>query len=681
MKPLQSKDGKLLKRLGHFMRPYTLILLISFLFAGLTTGFDLAKPYIIKLAIDDHLSGDQIRMQVSENPLSKESIAFGGKYYTRDKKALTLPGAFLYETQNQIYLVEGDLLERGQIQYEEKSGTPFFSAEGKPLLHQKLSAQEYKLFRQSDLVMVKRYALYFLILILAGFFFTYGQAYLLNLAGQNIILDLRVSLFSHLQRFRLKFFDTMPIGKLVTRLTNDMQNINEFFTQVLISFIKDILLIGGTIVLMMRINFKVSIICLLTVPLLVVISIIFRKQSRVAHRAVKSKIGKINASLSENISAMKIIQLFGREKALYQEFDGLNRDHYESNMKELLIFSIFRPSMDLIFSLGISLLLWFGGKSVIQGQLEFGVLFAFTIYLEQLFRPIFDLGEKFNIFQSAITSTERVFELLDTEEALPGPALPGPAQPQKNHTFSGDISFRQVCFSYNENEPILKNVSFDVKKGETLAIVGATGSGKTTIISLLKRLYDIQKGEILLDDMPIQSFDLGLLRQKIAAVLQDVFIFSGTVRENISLKDPTISDEKIKEVCRYVNADSFIEKLPAGYDEPLLERGANLSTGQRQLLSFARALAFSPDILIMDEATSNIDTETEHLIQEAVLKIIQDRTTIIIAHRLSTIQHADKIIVLHKGEIREVGNHQSLLEKGGLYYDLYRLQYKEDFSA
>lgn len=534
----------------------------------------------------------------------------------------------------------------------------------------KLAIDDY--IAVSDKEGLLKISVLFFFTILFGFVFNYIQVYILSYTGQKIIYNMRQELFSHIQRLPLSFFDKNPVGRLVTRVTNDMENLNEMYTAVLVNLFKDILLLLGIIVTMLKLNYKLALISFAALPLIIISTSIFKVQSRNAFREVKVKLAKINATISENISGMKIIQIFNRENYKFSEFVGINGEHRIASMKELNVFAVFRPSMDLIYSFAISLLLWYGGVRVISNDLQFGLLFAFVNYIDQFFKPINDFTEKFNIFQSAMASSERIFQLLDQEEKIKN--IENPKSLKK---IEGKIEFENVYFAYSDENYVLKDVSFTINPGETVALVGATGAGKTSIISLISRLYDIQKGEIKIDGVNIKDLDKYELRSNIAAVLQDVFLFTGDIAGNIKLNNDNIDENKIREVARFVNADNFIEKFERGYNEPVVERGATLSTGQRQLLAFARALAFDPSILILDEATSNIDTETEILIQDAINKVIQNRTTIVVAHRLSTIQHADKIIVMHKGKIREMGTHQELLSKKGLYYNLYLLQYNK----
>jgi len=512
----------------------------------------------------------------------------------------------------------------------------------------------------------------YLIIITVAFIINYGQIYLIQYTGQKIIFNLRQQIFEHLQSLSLSFFDKNPVGRLVTRVTNDTDTLNEMYTSVIANLFNDIFIIFGIIIVMVSYNVKLALISLSTTPLIIVGMYIYRKLASQAYRLVRVRLARINAFLSEHISGMKIVQLFVTEHKKSKEFEKINKDYYDANMRQLTIFAIFRPSMDVIYSLTLALLIWYGGKDIISHKVEFGVLYAFVNYLQQLFQPIFDISEKYDILQSAMASAERIFILLDTKEQIKDPKEPIPLE-----DIQGKIEFKNVWFSYNGKDWVLKDVSFVVNPGETVAFVGATGAGKSSIISLLSRFYDIQKGEILIDGIDIRKVRQQDLRKHIGVVLQDVFLFTGDIKSNIRLNNKNITDNDIYMVAKYVNAHHFIKKLPEGYESKVTERGSTLSAGQRQLLAFARALAFNPKILVLDEATANIDTETEMLIQDALKKLTKGRTTIAIAHRLSTIQHADKIIVLHKGRIREMGTHNELLQKKGLYYNLYMLQYKD----
>lgn len=522
---------------------------------------------------------------------------------------------------------------------------------------------------KGDLQGLGQIGLIFIGLILIGFLFNYVQIYTLSFAGQTIIYNIRQQVFSHLQKMTLSFFDKNPIGRLVTRVTNDTETLNEMYTNVLVTLLKDVLILVGTIVILFRMNTVLALITLAVSPIVVVITVVFRLKIRDVYRWVRTTLAKINTSFSENISGMRIIQLFRREKQNFSEFKKVNRDYYNAGMKEIVTFGIFRPIIEFLSYLAIAAVIWYGGGKVLQGALEFGVLYAFINYINLFFQPINDLADKYNILQSSMAASERIFLILDT----PVEEDEGSIVLDKT-TFRPGIEFKNVWFAYKDEDWVLRDVSFSVPAGKTVAIVGATGAGKTSIINLLNRFYEIQKGDIFIDGINVRDTAKESLRRCIGVVLQDVFLFSGTIKQNIRLNEAEITDAEVKTAAEYVNAGNFIDNLPGRYDEEVMERGSTFSSGQRQLLAFARALAFDPPILVLDEATSNIDTETELLIQDALAKLTRGRTTIVIAHRLSTIQHADMIIVLHKGKIREMGNHQELLSKKGMYYNLYQLQ-------
>lgn len=666
-----SFDIQIIFRLLSYAKSQGVILFISILMMLAVTGVDLAVPYVTKVAIDDFITPSVHRIKEDSNG----SITIDERAYTTP----SLADSFTFKKDDNIrYIVESNgnyyLLPEGTRHEDIKSNsTEDYSKVGFPV-----SAELIATLTQTNKSLLVVLTGTLAGLLLMSFLMTYAHTVLLNHASQKIVYTMREALFDHLQRMNLGFFDKNPVGRLVTRVSNDMNNINEMFTSVLITSLKDFFLLGGTVIVMMMINTKLAVISLSTVPIIIIAASVFRRKARAVQREVKVKLARINATLSENINGMKIIQIFNKQEGIFKAFDEINEDYLKSSVAETRVYAVFRPSMNLVYSISLSLLLWFGGNDAIKGIVDLGVLVAFISYTQQFFRPIMDLSEKFNIFQSSMASAERVFMLLDEENPIDNPVHPVIIG---EDDFQGKIEFKDVWFSYtddpqSDDDYVLKGVSFSVQKGETIALVGSTGSGKTTIISLLSRFYDIQKGEILLDGIDIRDMDLGSLRRKIGIVLQDVFLFSGDIKGNIRLREEAISLDKIQTVASYVNADTFISKLPKAYDEPVVERGATLSAGQRQLLSFARALVFEPKILILDEATSNIDTETELLIQDAIQKMIHKQTTIIVAHRLSTIQHADKILVMSKGEIRETGTHQELLNKGGIYYDLYMLQMK-----
>jgi len=500
----------------------------------------------------------------------------------------------------------------------------------------------------------------------------YFLTYYTQLMGQNIIYDLRVKLFAHVQKLSLKYFDKTPIGRIVTRVTNDVESLNELFSSGIVMIFSDVFIIIWILIFMFAMEWELTLVSLSVLPFLIYATFLFRRKVRESYRDVRFQLARLNSYMQEHITGMSIIQLFSKEKKERKNFAEINEAHKVANINSIFYYAVFFPIVEILSSGAVALIIWYGGGNVIQGTMTIGVLFAFIQYTEMFFRPIRDLSEKYNIMQTAMASSERIFKLLDNKTIIENPELP-----KELKNFRGNVDFKNVWFAYNNDEYVLKDISFSVREGETVAIVGATGAGKSSIINLLNRFYDINKGSILVDGIDLREITKEDLRNRISIVLQDIFLFSGTIASNISLGDSTITKEQIIAAAKTVGADSFISKLPNGYDAEVKEKGATLSVGQKQLISFARALVFNPQILILDEATSSVDTETEILIQQAIEKLLQNRTSIVIAHRLSTIQNSDKIIVLHKGEIKEVGTHQQLLSKKGIYYKLYQLQYKD----
>lgn len=500
----------------------------------------------------------------------------------------------------------------------------------------------------------------------------YYLTYYTQLMGQKVIFDLRVKLFEHVQKLALKFYDKTPIGRVVTRVTNDVESLNELFSAGIITVFSDIFIILWILGFMFFMSWDLSLVTLSVLPLVIFATSVFRKKVRIAYRDVRFHLARLNSFMQEHIQGMNVVQIYGKENEEYKKFADINRDHTIANVKSVFYYAVFFPVVDFFSSLAITLIIWYGGGNVVQGAMSLGVLFAFIQYTEMFFRPIRDLSEKYNVLQTAMASSERIFNLFDDQTFIKNPE-----NPVKLENVKGKIDFENVCFAYNNDEYVLKNINFTINPGETVAIVGATGAGKTSIINILTRFYDINSGTIKLDGIDIKTIDKRELRKYISIVLQDVFLFSGTIYGNITLNNESISIDEAKQAAEIVGANKFIENLPNKYYEEVKEKGSTLSVGQKQLISFARALAYNPKILILDEATSSVDTETEMLIQNAINKLLANRTSIVIAHRLSTIQNADKIIVMHKGEIREVGNHQELLAKKGIYYRLYQLQYKD----
>ncbi|MGD9886911.1 MAG: ABC transporter ATP-binding protein [Bacilli bacterium] len=510
------------------------------------------------------------------------------------------------------------------------------------------------------------------VLLIIMFIIQFYQAMTLQKAGQKIIYEVREQVFTHIEKYSIAQINHIPVGKLVTRVTNDTNTLNEMYTSVIINLLKDSFTIIGVLVAMFFVDVTLSLYVLAICPIIVLISFIFRKYSREAYREVRSNVANVNAFLSENISGMKVTQVFNQEKKKLNEFQEKNNQLKKSSLKEIFIFGIFRPAIYVLYIATVILVLWFGSNNVIlQAGLTFEIIIIFHQYIDRLFNPIQQLAEQFNILQSAFAASEKIFEVLDKQ-----PEIVDEPDAVELTDVKGEIEFKNVWFSYLPDEWILKDVSFKIQANETVAFVGATGSGKTTILSLIVRNYDIQKGQILIDGIDIRKIKIASLRSQIGQMLQDVFLFSGTIASNIRMREDKITDDDVRQACEYVNADKFIASLPNGYQEEVRERGNNFSSGQRQLLSFARTMAHKPKVMILDEATANIDTETEVLIQDSLQKMMNVGTMLVVAHRLSTIQHADKIIVLQKGVIIEEGNHQTLLKKRGQYYKLYKLQYQ-----
>ncbi len=562
-----------------------------------------------------------------------------------------------------------------------------------------------------DLSGVDRIAIAYFFILIASFVLEYVQTWLLQLTGQRIMYDMRLQIYQHLQRIDLQFYDRNPVGRLMTRVTTDVDVLNDMFTAGVVSIFGDVFTLAGIMIVLVTMDWRLALVAFAVLPLIVLVTQWFRRNVRESYRTVRAWVARINAFLQEHITGMSTVQLFRRERRTFERFDDINRRHRDANIDAILYYAVFYPAIEIIGALAAALIIWFGGRWVLQGTLTLGSLVAFLLYSSRFFRPISDMSEKFNVLQAAMASSERIFKLLDTEvritsrSAVRSPRLANEkmgveATSRESRTanresrVTGHIIFDRVWFAYDAGpgsrttdlgprttdlEPtfVLRDISFEVKPGERVGVVGATGAGKSTLINLLLRFYDVTHGRILIDGVDVRDMDLGELRRLFGLVLQDVHLFSGTIAANIRLGETSITDQDVRRAAEAVHANRFIERLANGYDSPVAERGATLSVGQKQLLSFARALAFDPRVLVLDEATSSIDTETELLIRDALGVLMADRTTIAIAHRLSTIQDMDKILVLHKGHLREVGSHQQLLAQRGIYYKLYQLQYRD----
>ena len=628
---------------------------------------ELYRPIIVGNAIDQYING-YYHPYVEADVSAPDAVNWNGLVLSRDQAVSAADSASFYQIflwKDHYYMAEN--LTRSEctaLQNADTSVLKNYVRDGA----QKLTSNDLKVLRQNDFKGILKAGILFLLLLFSGFFLNLADTWLLQKMGQQIVYKLREETFTHIHSLSLSFFNTTPVGKLVTRVSNDTEAVNELFSTILVKLFKNVVKIIGYAVVMLSINVKMAGISFLLLPLVAILTFVFRHLSRKAYQITRNKITELNTFLSEHISGMKLIQIFAREKEKYSEFEGKSMELYRANFREIMTFAIFRPSIYLVSVIAMILVIRTGSLSVLNGSLSLGTLFVFITYISSFFEPIQELSEQLGTLQSSIASAEKIFSVLDVKPEIVSPADPTPVN------ILGEIEFRHVWFAYEEENYILKDVSFVIHPGEKAAFVGATGAGKSTILNLIGRYFDIQKGQILIDGIDIHEIDLDVLRGAIGQVQQDVFIFTGDIKSNVSLNNEAISPDDVRRAAEIVNADPFIQKLPHGYDEPVTERGSTLSAGQRQLLSFARTLAYDPKILVLDEATANIDTETETLITQALARLMDGRTTIMVAHRLSTIQHADKIIVMHHGEIKESGTHQELLAKDGLYKKLYELQ-------
>lgn len=677
----KNQDSKNLVRLMHYAKPYFPHIFLCILMLVLIVTSDLAQPVIIGKAVDDLINHYDKSYRIAEVNENAEYEAAGYRLIAVEPSEITGEGSYavMLYIENDYYMM-GDLTEaqarellamKGREEEIRVSGSEIRLEDDSVVLRVLLSRDELAGLRSHDYSDLVGLALLYIFLLVAGLLTSFAQSILLGYVGQKIIYTIRNDLYRHVQSLDIEFFNDTPVGKLVTRLTNDTEGLNELCTNCIVTTVKCVFTLGGIIIVMVGINWKLALAEFTVIPIIAVSTFVFRKYSRRNHRNMRTKLATVNIFLSEHFSGMRLVQIFAQEKPVYDQFDAVNADYKKSCMRQVILFGIYRPAMYLLYIVGVIIVLVYGGSLVLSGVLTIGTLVVFSDYISRFFNPIQTLAEQFDTMLSAMASAEKIFSLMDYNEKIPEAENPLPLENPQGH-----IEFRHVWFAYDEEQWVLKDVSFEVLPGQSVAFVGATGAGKTSILNLISRYYDIQKGEILLDGHNIKEYKISDLRNCIGQMLQDVFLFTGDISSNIRLRNTEITGPEIQEAARYVNADAFISKLPRGYEEKVYERGATLSAGQRQLLSFARTLVFHPSILILDEATANIDTETEELIQDALKKLMKGHTTLVVAHRLSTIQHADKIIVMHKGRIQEAGNHQELLAKKGIYYQLYRLQYQ-----
>ncbi|UCF98026.1 MAG: ABC transporter ATP-binding protein [Spirochaetaceae bacterium] len=685
---IKGYDADIMKRLLRYLKPYMLVFILSLVVLALATVGELYVPILLQRATDNHILPyhrglliDQVPPDVRERlqPISTAQRA-GELYFLPASKLVQLTAV-----QKRGMRDAGTLLEENFYlvdRYRERPGTQKVIADHPQLFHtgisiaaitekdlRSLSKEEIRIVRQANLDGLGSLVRILFAILLGVFIFTFLQVYLQAYVGQMIMKDVRTQLYDHTLRLSLKFIDRNPIGRLVSRVTNDVETINELFTDVLPALLKDFSTMIGVTIALFLLSPRLGGVTLLTLPPVLIVTAIFRLKARSAFRAVRQAVSRLNAFISEHISGMRIVQLFVQERRSHREFRERNEDLLSANLGEMFVFATFRPIIDLLATVSTAAIIYFGASFLLRDLISLGILIAFFNLIRMFYHPVQDLAEKYNILQSAMAGAERVFNLLDTDEKIEQSTAP-----QAMTKVKGKIEFDRVDFWYKEGEPVLKNLSFTVNPGETVAIVGYTGAGKTTITSLLTRLWDIQGGTIRLDGVDIRNLSTDTLRRRAQSVLQEVFLFSDTITENIRLGSD-ISLEDIEAAVKLVRADTFVNNFPEGLNTKLHERGGNLSMGQRQLLSFARVLAHDPDVLILDEATGNIDTETEKLIQEALGTLLRNRTSLVIAHRLSTIRNAHRIIVLHKGELFESGTHEELMARGGMYYNLYQMQY------
>ena len=685
---LSGYNPRIMRRLLGYARPYRLLAIVAIISLGIGTAGDLLLPIVIQRAVDDNLIARFTRIPAEGAAEFRAAefdgaIELSGATYIPDDKLVALSGVdrakltesgAIEEIGYYVFRYDDALTSSFDESFETVvtdtgtvDGQPFASIDAARL--DELSEQQRRLIRGDDLSELRRTTLVFFVLLASVLAFTFAQIYFMALVGQGVMKDMRMELFNHTIRQRLGYLSRHPVGRLVTRVTNDVETVNQFFTEVLINLLRNLALMAGSVATIMLLNWRLGLVTLATLPPVLILTVFFRARAREVYRKVRMWVSRVNAFLSEHLSGMSIVQLFVRERKVWGEFTERNDKLLRANLGEMYVFATFRPIIDLLSSVSIAVVIYYGANFLLSGVVSLGVLIAFVNLIRRFYQPVMSISEQFTILQSALAGSERVFEMLDDVDRIPDDGNWTPPVP-----ITGSVEFDHVWFEYKEGEPVIRDLSFRINPGETVAVVGYTGAGKTTIANLLTRMWDIQRGRILLDGVDIREYSLDALRTVIQPIQQDVFLFNDTVRSNITLGQERSEDE-LRRISASVQA-GFIERLPDGFEAALTEGATNISTGERQLLSFARILAHDPRIIIMDEATASIDTETEQLIQMAVGTIMEDRTSLVIAHRLSTIKHADRILVLAHGELVEQGTHDSLVAKQGIYYNLYKLQYQ-----
>ncbi len=681
---------RLLRRLAHYANPYKKMISTAIFLTIMITVLDLAVPYLSKIAIDRYILSSWYLVDLSamNKPVSQKFVKKFGPILdiSRDDSyglishmdIKRMDPSELHEYRSKGVISEKRFYKVGiEVQDHSDFRNPSTDilkiADGSMLVPlenlNNFKPEEILKVREKDLRGVAMVGIVLLLFLFTSFGLGYVQYYMLELTGQNIMQDIRLELFQRLQSQSVSFFDRHPVGSLVTRATNDVENLNEMFKSVAVTVFKDIFILSGILVVLLYLNWRLALVCFTLIPVIFGVTLLFSYLAREAFRELRATVAKINTFLQECIPGMRTIQLFTREAFQMERFTRINHENYLAGMKQIRIFAVFMPLMEIFASLVVALLIWHGGGKVIGEQLTLGSLVAFIGYIRMFFRPIQDISEKYNIMQSAMASAERILGFMDQREEIPEPL-----NPIRSTHVKGHLQFKDVSFAYQGDHDILHKVSFEVKPGEMVAIVGATGAGKTTVVNLIERFYDPGRGQILLDGVDLRNWSKRELRSHIGFVMQDIFIFSGSLVDNITLGQDQISMETIHKAVRDANAHEFIHRLQDGFHHEIGEGGSTLSAGERQLLSFARALAYQPRVLILDEATSSVDPETERLIQEAIFKMTKKRTTLVVAHRLSTVRKADHILVMHHGRIREQGTHEALMARRGIYYKLNRLR-------